>query len=330
MSEDPIIVTAVSNAEIIKDRAQEKLNEINLANEKLAHYRAQMNAEIQANKSNPFVFWIGLTTFVISFAHPILLITWFIIGMFYMMASMGKTNNVPYWKRNAKLQDEEVNRLNFELSLIRMDTSRVLLGVDKYINELRQNLSTRTENIVVGYSQNQIAGITTNTPNYATRTHEVSDHKIEQKVLSKPPSLYEIDIYQRGIEALPNLIARYRDVGANHAVTKRMLNKLPKHVVGQKFEEYEMLTEAEGWYSVNQLFEDAKRIRKLLNVKIDQTVIQGDQVTKTEIKDSVLNRSSVGSGSSKMQEIERLAEMKEKGLIDDDEFKQMKKEIFGK
>ena len=77
MSEGPIIVTAVQNAEIVKDRARDKLNEINLANEKLAHYRAQMNAEIQANKTNPFVFWIGLCTFVLSFAHPILLLLWF-------------------------------------------------------------------------------------------------------------------------------------------------------------------------------------------------------------------------------------------------------------
>jgi hypothetical protein len=48
------------------------------------------------------------------------------------------------------------------------------------------------------------------------------------------------------------------------------------------------------------------------------------------ISDSVLNRSNVGGGSSKMQELEKLAEMKDKGIIDDDEFKQMKKEILGK
>ena len=58
-------------------------------------------------------------------------------------------------------------------------------------------------------------------------------------------------------------------------------------------------------------------------------MVHGDEVTKTEIKDSVLNRSNVG-GSSKMQELKDLTEMKEKGLIDDDEFKQMKKEILGK
>ena len=80
--------------------------------------------------------------------------------------------------------------------------------------------------------------------------------------------------------------------------------------------------------------EAAKNARKLKSeegaVKVEQTVVHGDQVTKTEIKDSVLNRSNVGGGSSKMQELEKLAEMKDKGLIEDEEFKQMKKEILGK
>ena len=42
-------------------------------------------------------------------------------------------------------------------------------------------------------------------------------------------------------------------------------------------------------------------------------------------------KSNTGSGgSSKMQELKELTEMKKEGLIDDDEFKQMKKEILGK
>ena len=64
------------------------------------------------------------------------------------------------------------------------------------------------------------------------------------------------------------------------------------------------------------------------SVKVAQKVVHGDEVT--EIKDSVLNRSNVGGGTSKMQELEKLTEMKKEGLIDDDEFKQMKKEILGK
>jgi len=83
------------------------------------------------------------------------------------------------------------------------------------------------------------------------------------------------------------------------------------------------------------LLNRAAHLRTLMTenstVKVTQKVVHGDEVTKTEIKDSVLNRSNVGSGgSSKMQELEKLAEMKEKGLIDDDEFKLMKKDILGK
>ena len=91
---------------------------------------------------------------------------------------------------------------------------------------------------------------------------------------------------------------------------------------------------AEIWDSLGH-FEEAGRVRKLKSdmeaTKIDQTVVQGDQITKTEIKDSVLNRSNVGGGGDdKLTKLKELTEMKDKGIIDDDEFKQMKKEILGK
>jgi hypothetical protein len=82
------------------------------------------------------------------------------------------------------------------------------------------------------------------------------------------------------------------------------------------------------------LSSEAKRIRSKVKeegkVKVDQTVVHGDQVTKTEIKDSVLNRSNIGANSDdKINKLEKIAEMKDKGIIDDAEFKQMKKEILG-
>jgi hypothetical protein len=79
--------------------------------------------------------------------------------------------------------------------------------------------------------------------------------------------------------------------------------------------------------------QEAARVRRIMydEKKVDQTVVQGDQVTKTEIKDSVLNRSNVGAGGkSKTEEIKELKELLDSGAIDDDEFKQMKKEILGK
>ena len=80
--------------------------------------------------------------------------------------------------------------------------------------------------------------------------------------------------------------------------------------------------------------EDAARVRKLKAeqgaVKVTQKVVHGDEVTKTEIKDSVLNRSNVGGGSSKAEELREAKSLFEEGLIDDAEFKQMKKEILKK
>ena len=51
----------------------------------------------------------------------------------------------------------------------------------------------------------------------------------------------------------------------------------------------------------------------------------------TIVKDSVISRSNIGAGvDDKFTKLKELTEMKEKGFIDDDEFKQMKKEILGK
>jgi len=80
---------------------------------------------------------------------------------------------------------------------------------------------------------------------------------------------------------------------------------------------------------------EAARIRKLRAdrgaVKVDQTVVHGNYVDDrdTIVKDSVINRSNVGGGSSKMQELKDLTEMKEKGLISKEEYEKMKQEIIG-
>ena len=81
----------------------------------------------------------------------------------------------------------------------------------------------------------------------------------------------------------------------------------------------------------------AKRIRikmqKSKRVRVDQTVVHGDYVDDrdTLVKDSVLNRSNVGSGGkSKSEELREAKALLDDGIIDDAEFKQMKKEILGK
>ena len=83
--------------------------------------------------------------------------------------------------------------------------------------------------------------------------------------------------------------------------------------------------------------EEATRLRKIQAeqgaIKVDQTVVHGDYVDDrdTIVKDSVINRSNVGAdGKSKGEKIKEIKELLDSGAIDDDEFKQMKKEILGK
>ena len=60
-----------------------------------------------------------------------------------------------------------------------------------------------------------------------------------------------------------------------------------------------------------------------------QNIIQGDNITKTEIKDSVLNRSNIGSnGKSKAEQVQNIKNLLDSGAIDGAEFQQMKKEIL--
>jgi hypothetical protein len=60
-------------------------------------------------------------------------------------------------------------------------------------------------------------------------------------------------------------------------------------------------------------------------------VVHGDEITKTDIRDSVVSKSSIGAGGkSKAEQIGGIKELLDSGAIDADEFQQMKKEILGK
>jgi len=62
---------------------------------------------------------------------------------------------------------------------------------------------------------------------------------------------------------------------------------------------------------------------------IERTLVEtDDKVLDKKVKEDVTQRNK--NEPSKMQELEKLAEMKKEGLIDGEEFKQMKKEILGK
>ena len=105
--------------------------------------------------------------------------------------------------------------------------------------------------------------------------------------------------------------------------------KLAKH--HEKLMEFD---EAAEIYKELELEDDVIKVRKLKSeqgaVKVTQKVVHGDEVTKTEIKDSVLNRSNIGGKSSKAEELREAKSLLDEGLINEDDYEKMKKEILRK
>ena len=117
---------------------------------------------------------------------------------------------------------------------------------------------------------------------------------------------------------------------------KKAITEAKKKLAGE-LEEHLKYKEAIDIWEELKIHKEAKRIRSKVRddgrVSVDQTVVHGDYVDDrdTIIKDSVVSRSNVSSGrSSRMQELKELKEMLSEGLIDKDDFKEMKKEIMGK
>ena len=113
------------------------------------------------------------------------------------------------------------------------------------------------------------------------------------------------------------------------------LEKMPPAAVGVEYERLELYDNAEEWYTSHGMLEEAAAARRkkaeMGAAKVFQKVVHGDEITTTTIKDSVVSKSNIGGGGEdKFTKLKELTVMKEKGLIDDDEFKQMKKEILGK
>ena len=169
----------------------------------------------------------------------------------------------------------------------------------------------------------------------------VDAKKDEEEVIVNNPSENNFSTYSLGFFSKLRI---YRDrieidnfLSSTISINARQISSIAR---GGFFEAAVKITESSGKvHELNPTSPDTvvNEIQNLMNVNetvveknIYQHIVQGDQITKTEVKDSVLNRSNIGESNSKMQELEKLAEMKEKGLIDDDEFKQMKKEILSK
>ena len=66
-------------------------------------------------------------------------------------------------------------------------------------------------------------------------------------------------------------------------------------------------------------------------VKVGPNIFKILKLNTTIVKDSVVNKSNIGAGGDdKLTKIKELKELLDSEALDDDEFKQMKKEILGK
>jgi hypothetical protein len=122
--------------------------------------------------------------------------------------------------------------------------------------------------------------------------------------------------------------------------TKLVKEKLEKEKK-EKLEKVKQREEAKDYEAAIQIWEslgeikEAARVRELQaelgSVKLSQKVVHGDEISQTEIKDSVVNKSNIGAGGkSKSEELREAKALLDDGIINDAEFKQMKKEILGK
>jgi len=133
----------------------------------------------------------------------------------------------------------------------------------------------------------------------------------------------------------PKAIKLYEFIKMPEEVARvRRLEVLEKAQEREKHLDYQRAIEL---YESIDMPEEAARVRKLMAeqgaVKVDQTVVHGDYIDDrdTIVKDSVISRSNIGAGGDdKFTKLKELKEMLSEGLIDEDEFKQMKKEILGK
>jgi len=167
-----------------------------------------------------------------------------------------------------------------------------------------------------------------------------TDEDDEEEVIVNNPSENNFSTYSLGFFSKLRI---YRDrieidnfLSSTISINARQISSIAR---GGFFEAAVKITESSGKvHELNPTSPDTvvNEIQNLMNVNetvveknIYQHIVQGDQITKTEVKDSVLNRSNIGESNSKMQELEKLAEMKEKGLISDEEYEKMKLEIIG-
>tara|TARA_B100001121_G_scaffold167860_1_gene146587 strand:- start:123 stop:1118 length:996 start_codon:yes stop_codon:yes gene_type:complete len=221
-----------------------------------------------------------------------------------------KELNTTLNKEKDIIKDLNLNVKNFDSEETRIKLSAAANTAQNEIDNIKETYQ--------GYKLN-IPPFTSKVTLYATKQYEKLIEEIEDKrkevinIINEEIKSLEVSLEQ--LYSFNNLSNKIKEI-------RRREKALDYSSAIKMWEELDYI-------------EEAARVRKLQakmnSVNVAQNVVHGDQVTKTEIKDSVVSKSNVGSGGDdKFTKLKELTEMKEKGFIDDDEFKQMKKEILGK
>ena len=126
----------------------------------------------------------------------------------------------------------------------------------------------------------------------------------------------------------------------NYDAVAEALKKFPE--TANEFERLELYDKANEFYKYHDMLEEAAAIRrKKAEMAGSKTIVHGDYVDDrdttyvddrdTIIQDSVVSKSNIGAGGkSKAEDLREAKSLFEEGLIDESEYKQMKKEILGK
>ena len=118
----------------------------------------------------------------------------------------------------------------------------------------------------------------------------------------------------------------YQKNGWTVSVKPVLLKKAKRH---EKLLEFDEAAEIYKKYGMD---DDVIRVRKEAINKVSQTVVHGDYVDDrdTTIQDSVVSKSNVGSGGkSKAEKLREVKALLDDGIIDDDDYEKMKREIIG-
>ena len=219
--------------------------------------------------------------------------------------------------------------------ILRKDTLEIIMGPNSYIFDLEKIQSIKSDKGRGGLFTAKTAEIrVVGQPRGDDRTDiwRVSFPHNQNDEINKLVDIFP-EIRLTWEKQQPTNRAKVREEAARVREEAARVREIERQNAYERERALDYDSAIEIWEELGQI-DEAARVRKLKAeqgaVKVNQKVVHGDEITKTEIKDSVISKSSIGGGSSKMQELEKLTEMKKEGLIDDAEFKQMKKEILGK